>query len=60
MKAKDRVKLTDAARAEVWKYGDVGTRFGTVIRVDNWPVITWDGIDRASWVPPGDVEVVDG
>lgn len=58
LKAKDRVKLTDTARAEVWKYGDVGTRFGTVIRIDGWPVVQWQDRDSESWVPREDLEVV--
>lgn len=58
MKAGDRVKLTLAARAEVWKYGDVGTRAGTIARIDGWIIVRFDGLDGESRVPPADVEAL--
>lgn len=55
-----RVVLTAKARDDtnVWRYGDIGTRTGTVLRVDGWPVVQWAGMDAESWVPKEDLEIV--
>lgn len=48
MKAGDRVALTPEARAEVWKYDDVGTRSGIVKAVGTSVHVEWDGLPCVS------------
>lgn len=56
--AGQRIRLTAEARAEGWKFRDVGTRIGTVAAVDGWLIIEWDGIPERHRIPATDIEVM--
>lgn len=58
IRAGDRVRLTAEARAEVWKFWDVGTRVGTVVAVDGWLIIEWVGVPERHRIPAKDIEVM--
>lgn len=41
--------LTDEAR--VW-FSDIGRRRGTIVAIDGWPIIEWDGLLERNRIKP--------
>ncbi len=56
MSVNDRVALTIEARS---RFPDIGTRAGTVARVDGWIVVKLDGVMGESRLPEADWERIE-